>query len=266
MQPVITVFCAFTRSWSVERFIDNLGRTNHDPQRTNLAFIIDGDIPSISKQLQDYAGTRRYRSLELQMNTDHVANENSTTARRNRIAFIKNQSKGLIRKHDSDYVLGLEDDTVFSGLAIDRLYQPLQDDPEIGYVEGVQVGRWGLKYIGAWCVDDYHDTQQAWTVLPPKGSDAKDYQEIDGGGFYYYMTPTSLYLGHDYIWAGEPYGPDVNYGLWLKRQGYKCLIDWQSVTGHNFHNNILYPDEQVRAVCYTYDMNDKQWIRHERKQ
>lgn len=268
MQPLVTIFCAFTRRWAVERWLDNLAAVAHDPAQTNLAFIIDSDEPYIANQINKFASSRPYRSLELVMNREHNPNEVRIAIRRARIAEVKNQSKELIRRHPSQFVIGLEDDTVFNDPeTFHNLIRPLEvptpSGGPIGFVEGVQRGRWGANMIGAWRFDDITEPNWAETLL--LGS-VLTYEDIGAGGFYGYATPAELYLNHDYHWQpDQPWGPDVNYGLWLKQQGYRCLIHWPTHFGHNDHNVIGWPDEKIGQVCYAKNTYGK-WERQHDKE
>lgn len=260
--PVITIFCAFTRRWAVERWIENLKRTQtiHKPENTNLAFIVDIDEPFIHNKLKRYAEEYGYRACEIIRNSDHHPNEVRVSARRLRIADMKNQSKKLVAKLDGDIVVSLEDDTVFDLDCFCRLIKPLLEDARVGFVQGVQCGRWGVKMIGAWRVDDVNHPKHAETVQA-KGKSG--YEQIDAGGFYGYATRKELYLGHDYYSSSaQPYGPDVNYGLYVRQQGYQCIIDWDTVFGHNDHNVILYPDDSVTKITFTKNITGE-WLRED---
>lgn len=262
MQPIITVFACFTRRWACDRWLDNLANVQHDPALTNLALLVDTDEPYIINKFKQFAAARGYRKFVFAMNEQWSPNEVRLKIRRLRIADVKNQSKDLINQCDGDIVISFEDDTVFPGIDLKRLYGPLQENQEIGFVEGVQCGRWGVKMIGAWSVDDYEFPQRAETLMPGEG-----YQEIDAGGWYGYATRKHLYLHADYHSStSQPWGPDVNYGLWLRNRGYICLIDWETVFGHNDHNVILYPDEQLAQVIYTKDGPTGRWKRDDIQQ
>lgn len=267
-QPILTIFCAFSRESMGEAWLQNLTQVEHKPERTHLAIVLDGKMPLLHETFKKFARQYKYASLEILHNYDHEPSGNIST-RRGRIAFVKNQSKDIIKKHDSQYVIGLEDDTVFNFECFCRLLEPFTRLKDIGFVEGVQSGRWGCPYVGVWSVDDFDFVQKAETLtLPeqePRASvDDKGYEEIDAGGFYYYATPTILYLAHDYSWSGEYWGADVNYGLWLRKQGYKCLVDWQSRCGHRQEGKqeILYPTEATVSVCYY--KRDNKWERQDR--
>ena len=261
--PVITVFAPITRYWALERFLDNLQAQNYPKRLINLCFVIDIDDPrihaDINKMVEYWAKCERpYRSLHVKMNTDWKPDEVHLSIRRVRIADVHNQSKWLIGKTDGEYVIGLEDDTVFEDPeTFNRLLEPFDEwESNLGFVQGVQVGRHGTYYIGAWRVDSPFKIMEARTVLPPN-NEWHGRENIDAGGMYGYATPKDLYMLHDYFSSsGAPYATDVNYGLWLRQQGYTCLIDWGLLFGHNSHNVILRPDDQVLLYEVNYKRNN----------
>lgn len=261
MQPII-IFCAFTRKWALDQWLQNLDSLNYDKSLISLATIIDIDDPSILRALRKFAEDKGYRKFVYKINTDWHPNEVRIKVRRLRIADIKNQSKFLINQCDGDIVISLEDDTVFPNMDIMRLIQPLYDDNRLGFVQGVQCGRHDCKMIGAWQADDPEDPQIIETLFP-----SEDYQDITAGGWYGYATRRDLYLNCDYFYSSsQPYGPDVNFGLWLQRKGYKCLIDWSMRFGHNEHNKIIYPDDNLVSVKYTKDLSTGLWGRQDTHQ
>lgn len=251
----------------VNPWLENLRQVEHDPSRTHLAVILDTKMSIEYENIKQYARQYSYASLEILHNHENEPSGN-ISARRGRIAFVKNQSKDIIRKHQSEYVIGLEDDTVFEFKCFCRLIEPYTRIEDLGFVEGVQAGRWGCPYVGVWAVDDFEFVQKAETLTLPEQEprstvDDKGYEEIDAGGFYYYATPTKLYLEHDYSWSGEYWGADVNFGLWLRGKGYKCLVDWQSRCGHRQEGKAtLYPTEKTVSVCYY--KKDNKWERLDR--
>jgi hypothetical protein len=143
------------------------------------------------------------------------------------------------------------------------------ESAEVGYVEGVQMGRWGANMVGAWEADDLRNPLQVQTLLPPKMGEQPErylsrfkdrgiYEQITGGGFYGYATRRNLYLNHEYYTsAAQPWGPDVNYGFYVNQQGYKCLVDWGVLFGHRDHNNIMYPDsDKIRLAQIIFNKNE----------
>lgn len=255
---IVTVFCAFTRRWAVDKWIEDFRSVPHDPALVNLVFIVDIDEPYIRLQLNELG--KDYRSCHVEYNQYNQPNEVRVIARRHRIAEIKNLSKKFIAKTDGDYVIGLEDDTVFPNADLGKFITYLKDHQSVGFIQGVQCGRWGVKVIGAWEVYyDLNNPSLAETVRSKSGQDIQD--KITAGGFYGYATRKHLYLGHEYYSAStQPYGPDVNYGIFVTNCGYDCMIDWSIVFGHNDHNVILYPDEQIARVRFEKNMTGE-WIR-----
>jgi hypothetical protein len=262
MHPIITIFCAFTREWAVDPWLDCLSKVKHDPALTNLCFIIDCDNPYILAKLKNGLDHKGYRSMYTRMNDQHQVNEVRVAVRRQRIAEIKNQSKELILQTDGEFIISFEDDTVFDLMgSFEPLLHPMLVDPRCGFVEGVQCGRWGVKMIGAWNIygnDEYGPTV-AKTLLPDEG-----YAVISGGGWYGYATRRDLYVNCDYYSSStQPWGPDVNYGLWLTSIGYSSLVNWDLVFGHRDFNKILYPDGSITEIVYNKDVKTGRWNRNE---
>lgn len=264
VQPVVTLFCAFARDTFTKKWLDDLSTFKHDPSRTRVVILIDGDFIQTSSRLKQYFETHKYLSYGISMNHEYNPNDAKIAVRRARIAFIKNQSKYLIKKRPSDYVVGLEDDTAFGGMDIMDLLNPMMQIEQVRFVQGLQCGRWGVKYLGAWQTDNPNDPQRLWSITPQFGDKFLRYQDIDGGGFYYYATPTDLYCKHEYQWSGEQWGPDVNYGLWLRQQGYVCFADTRLVVGHRTYDETIYPDGTITRVEY-YKDNDE-WKRIDTEQ
>lgn len=264
MRPIITIFCAFTRRWAIDDWLKNLAAVKHDPALTNLTAIVDCDEPYIANMLKKFAEEHNYRSFHVKINSDWRPNEVRLAIRRMRVADVHNQSKDLIALTDGQIIIGLEDDTVIDRLeSFDRLIQPLFDDPEVGFVEGVQMGRWGANMIGAWEANDAFMPTKVRTLLPAETPSG--YQSIDGGGWYGYATRRELWLNCEYYTSSaQPWGPDVNFGLWLRQQRLKCRIDWRTIFGHRDFTVIKYPndpDVRLAQIVYNKDELTGKWNR-----
>ena len=262
--PPITVFCPFTRAEYVRRWFDDLASTDLKAENTNLVFIIDiGEDQfgqnigaKIYSRILDEMQRTYYRQYVIARNYDHHVS-GSIPARRKRIAEIHNQSKEMIKAVDGQFVLGLEDDTVFTNLCVERLYRKFVEHEDTGLVSAYEAGRWNQKIIGIWGFDNVDDPKSCWTELPKT-----DYEEIDAAGMYCYLTPTELYLQHDYSsedW--QPWGPDVNYGLDLRRKGYTNYVDWSQACGHIDFDRIITPNDNLYVENFWYDEKLKGWVR-----
>lgn len=269
MHPILTIFCPFTREWALQHWLDNLSSVWHDPALTNLCFIIDGDMPSIARRLKNYAEQNGYRSFHVKINEYWATNESRLDLRKLRIAEIHNQSKDLIAETDGEIIIGLEDDTVFDRLeSFEQLYRPLNKLDGVGFVEGVEMGRHGAKMLGAWRCDDPFNPKMVQTCLPAEGWNGLS--EIDAGGFYGYATYRELYLEHEYYWStNQPWGPDVNYGFWLRQRGWKCYVDWGILFGHKDFSEIGYPDDpqhRLAEIIYNKRTDNGKWERTDNEQ
>jgi hypothetical protein len=216
--------------------------------------------------LKKFAETGGYRSFHAKMNSNWRPNEVRLSIRRQRVAEVHEQAKDLIAKGDGEIVIGLEDDTVFDRLeSFERLVAPITNSDGVGFVEGVQMGRWGANMIGAWDANDIHNPTQITTLLPKTG-----YEEITGGGWYGYATRRKLFLQAPYFASPSlPWGPDVNFGFYVRQQGYTCLVDWGTIFGHNDHGKVLYPDDpKIRLAKIEYNKREDngKWERTDHEQ
>lgn len=260
--PPITVFCPFTRPYAVKRWFDDLASTDLKPEMTNLVLIVDcheddgGKI--IYARIMEEMNRTNFRKFVILRNYDHRVNEANIPIRRQRIVELHEQAKGVISGLDGEYVLGLEDDTVFTNLCVQRLYKPFDDNLQpVGLVSAYEAGRWYNKIIGIWGFDNVNDPKCCWTELPDVG-----YQNCDATGFYCYLTPTELFTEHQYHTLPEQvWGPDVNYGLWLRRKGFDCIVDWSQPCGHRDGDVIITPNNNLYAETFWYDDNLNGWVR-----
>jgi hypothetical protein len=158
--------------------------------------------------------------------------------------------------------VSFEDDTVFNDpQTIQTLVEPFKHLARIGFVEGVQCGRWGTKMIGAWNANSIDRPFCIETLLPPA---TRRYDVITAGGFYGYATNRELYFGHKYYWDDQqPWGPDVNFGFYVRRMGYGCIIDWSLVFGHDDYGKILWPEGKLTKVVYNLNISINKWERQD---
>src|SRR5690606_32087747 len=99
--------------------------------------------------------------------------------RRRHITNIHNQLKELIG--DADWIFSIEDDGILPNDALEKLIQ-VTKKPNVGMVTGVELGRWGVPYVGAWMSDDVNKTTQLTSLENKTGSDLVE--EIDACGLY----------------------------------------------------------------------------------
>lgn len=255
-----TIFIPVSRPDYLDRLFVALEHLDCDTNQTNLLTYVDGDA-QLFLQTRNLTDASRFASrLCVQRRptgTSKVGQVFGLMDRRKRIADIKNESKALIGA--CDYVFGLEDDTIPPPNALAKLQADYLAYPHAGFIEGVELGRWGIAYVGAWSADDPYDPTKIESLLPP-APDSYKIQEIDAGGFYCYLTPRANYMMQEYKPFGRnDLGPDVNFGLFLRQQGFKNYIDWSINCEHRMRGggSVSLPSTPVRQAAMVKE-ND-QW-------
>lgn len=153
----------------------------------------------------------------------NVDRADSIPDRRRHIVNIHNQFREIIG--NVDWVFSIEDDGIIPPDALQRLISVVEAEDNVGMVTGVELGRWGVPYVGAWKVNDVFTTTSI-TSMPNKTLTNKDeYEEIDGCGLYCALIRADKYKEHTFS-TSNGIGPDVNLGLYLRQQGLKNYVVW----------------------------------------
>lgn len=204
------------------------------PTSTELIIVTDGD-KNLKKEVDsalDMLNFRRIRVLEF-----GVSPAEDIESRRYRISAIHNMLKHYIPEA-CDYVLSVEDDTTFPCYALTRLKESIEQNENCVFAQGVQLGRRNSPYIGAWRTDDLYEPSVIESVLPTTvgGYNLHIHDFIDAGGLYCALIDADLYKIHTFApfdaegWNGL--SCDLNFGLYLRQQGYQCVMNNQVVCGH----------------------------------
>lgn len=142
--------------------------------------------------------------------------------RRERIAEHHNW---FSREIDTDYVFGMEDDSVVPSDAVMKMVPYFTRDLNTGIVYGVELGRWGVPYVGIWKVDNLENPTKIDSVMPYETT------EVDSGGLYCFMTQGILYKSH-WFRATEYCGPDIDFGIETKKRLWHVIVDWSINVEH----------------------------------
>lgn len=191
------------------------------PENTALLCIVNGDNNLFVKTRNMVEMSKFTERLCIQVKPKSKVRQFDIGGRRKRISALHN----VAREHiNTEYVFGVEDDTIVPFYALEMLGQYMTD--EVGMVEGVEMGRWGVPYIGAWKADDINEPTELVSLPMDEGL-----VEIDAGGFYCFITRSKYYKAHDFKPFDGGLGPDVDYSMALRRQGLKnyALFDVECV-------------------------------------
>lgn len=247
----VTLICFFTREWVLDRWLECLDKLIIDRANTELVLVIDVKNYAIYERLVSYAVAKQneYGGVKVYNSDQWAVNTVRVYARRDRICQIHAETQDIIG--NTRYVFGLEDDTIFPPDAFTKLQQINNTYPNVGYASGIQVGRWDIRYIGAWQTNDLDNPTRMQTIPYTEN----ELVNVDGGGLYCFLTPTDLYKNATWHWHDECFGPDVCYGIDLRKRGYQCVVDTSLECGHLTEQGVLYPSEQSVVAEYN-KLND----------
>lgn len=237
----VEIILPISRSEHLPTLFAQLEHMDCDPNQTSLLCYVDGDM-ALLQQTQTFVDHAKFINKRCIQRVQDTLKPSkfSTTERRLRISKIHNELREFIG--DCDYILGLEDDTIPPTNMLKRLLHDYALYPYAGFIEGVELGRWGFPYVGAWRTDNVYDVTNIKSCLPLPLYQTDDYnhikqgvtiEEIDAGGFYCFITKCEHYIKHEFKPYGrDVLGPDVEFGLNLRREGYKNYIDWSLICKH----------------------------------
>lgn len=141
----------------------------------------------------------------------------SVRGRRKRIAAIHNELKHMV---DTEFVLSVEDDTIVPYDALTKMFHFVGYYPRIGFVTGIELGRWGYTHIGAWRVNNLQNITEIKSISLCEGV-----MPIHASGLYCCMFRTKDYLEHEFKPFENVLGPDFDFGVALCNKGYQAYVD-----------------------------------------
>jgi len=252
----LTIFIPLSRPWRIDRMVEQLGKLNTDGFQTTLLFVVDNaEIKEghITEAFDKYE-LPRYKTI-FHFTNNPPASEHNANARRDRIKNVWLIAAEKV-SNDADFVMTVEDDTDFDANALQALMSNYDNltaaGKQVGLVSGVQVGRWGLKMIGAWRADNVEDPK-VWETIPFTRTEILE--AVDAAGFYCFVTPAHLFKSAKYEWGW--FGCDVMYGLECRQKGFENFIDWTVETGHVMQHKTLRPDES--CIVARYERDGEKW-------
>lgn len=201
----------------LDRVLESLTSQTLKPQ--NLIVVFDGSDNEFLEVRNKVVGLKFESVLCVPSPNTGIAH--TIAERRVRITNIHNQLREIIG--DCDWVFSMEDDSILPPDALRRLVKFVKLHEDVGIVTGVELGRWGVPYVGAWRVDDINNVGK---VISLENRTATPCIEgLDACGLYCGLIRAEYYKKHDFF-TNNGLGPDVNLGLFLRRQGLKNYIDW----------------------------------------
>jgi len=242
---MITIVIPVSRGTFLEQLFASL-EFLEVPKDTNLLTYVDSDHRLFDK-VRNYTVNSKFKDRLCVFRGKGLPSTSSIKRRRQRIADVHNEMKDLIQA--CDYIFMIEDDTIVPGNALSKLMQSYVSHPNAGFISGVELGRWGYLHIGAWKVDDVYDVNEI--VSTPLKSTV---EKVDAAGFYCCLTKKENYIGHNFLPFEDVLGPDVDYGLTMRRNG---LINYVDNSVHCRHlmkkGEVSFEGQNIEQVQFTRD-------------
>ena len=145
--PTTTIILPISRDQHLLKVFASLELLECDRERTSLLAVVDGEPDLFRTALNLVEQSKFAQRLCVQGDIPGPRKEFSINTRRRRIAAIHNEIRKLIKP--CEYVFLIEDDGVLPAHALSRLLADYQAHPYAGFIEGVELGRWGIPHVGA---------------------------------------------------------------------------------------------------------------------
>lgn len=258
---MITIVLTVSRDTYLTRVLTCLELLQCKHEEVNLLVIVDGSNELYVKTRNLANDLKFNERLIVRTELAGAPSKLNIIERRKRIAAHHNQARKLI-SHDDGYVFSVEDDTTFETNALQQLIQVAISHRAFGMAEGVEMGRWGVPYVGAWKADDIYNPTLLESVENKYSYDLGLMSEnIDAGGLYCALIRADLYKLHEFT-SANGLGPDVNFGLELRQLGFENFIVWSVPCAHYYDSmgvikNIT-PDTEGRIVKLVKE-SDTKW-------
>lgn len=248
---MITAILPVSRVGYLDRVLESL--KNQTSKIDRLIVVVDSD-EDFTEVRNKVIGQPYDRVLCVRSNNTRPAF--AIAERRQHIANIHNQLRDLI---DTDWVFSVEDDGVLPPDALTKLIVDANELNNVGLVTGVELGRWGVPYVGIWFVDDVHEPKKI--VSAENKSPQNLIEPIDGCGLYCTLIRSKLYKEHEFG-TYNGLGPDVNFGLYCRQRRYTNHVDWSIGVTHltNRHGvEMEIPATDLSQLVTLTLMGNKVW-------
>lgn len=240
-----------SREDHIDRVFHALEMLECDQAATSLFVYVDGDAALFVKTRNLVEQSKFDQRLCVQRPQTTKPKLYNIMSRRARIAAVHTEAKQYIT--GCEYVLLTEDDTVIPSHGLKQLLADYAAVPYAGFISGVELGRWGIPHVGAWAVDDPYEPSRIESPLPRVGLET-----VDAAGLYCCLTKADRYLKHEFKPFGETLGPDFNYGISLRQEGFKNYVDWSVKCEHRTQDKSL-TFSNTQPVRFTMTKERNRW-------
>ena len=239
-----------SRDSYLPRIFAQLELLHCDSEKTSLLVLVDGDVNLFSK-VRNYVVNSKFHQRLCEYRRKGVPNVGSVKRRRQRIADIHNEVKQYI--DNADYLFLIEDDTLIPTTALDLLLNDFDFYSYAGIISGIEIGRWGYTHIGAWTVDDIYDPKKITSIKL-----GEELEPVDATGLYCCLVKKENYMSHNFAPLLDILGPDVNFGIELRKMGLQNYVDHRIKCEHlTKRGAITFINSEIEQVQLS--LEDNKW-------
>lgn len=257
---MVTIILTVSRDTFLYKIITSLELLECNQNEVNILCIVDGSTELYVKTRNLVADMKYKNRLTVHYKDGKLPPRFDINTRRKRIAGIHNFAKQHLADNQ-DFIFSVEDDTTFGRNTLKKLLKVAAENRAFGMAEGVELGRWGVPYVGAWVADDIYNLKELKSLKNIKNPLESRLSRIDAGGLYCALIKADLYKQHNFT-CSNGLGPDVNLGIELRQLGFDNFIVWSIHCNHHYEDKgeekILSAKEDSKEVTMT-KLNDKKW-------
>jgi len=248
---VVTIVIPVSRGEYLDQVFTSVELLEIGNLTVNILAIVDGDENLFIQTRNKVLNLKFNEKLCVKFSLRTKISQYNVLARRERIATIHNEVKQYL--HSCHYVFLIEDDGVLPSNALMALYKEYLHDPYMGFITGMELGRWGIPYLGLWEVDNIYDINEVKSIqLPDK------IKHIDASGIYCLLTKFEIYMSHTFKVYGEnELGPDFDFGIELRKQGYFNKVHNLIKVKHLTKTGTVDIDKTDIAIIEFHKVNNK---------
>lgn len=214
----ITIVMPVSREHFLKRIFAQLDMMPCDQENINILTYVDGNQP-LFEIARNLTVNSKFKERLCVYRAKGVPSVSIFKKHRQRIADVHNEIKSLI--NECDYVFLLEDDTLPPLNVMQELVRNATEYPYAGFISAIEIGRWGYEMIGGWRANDVYTPTEITSV--PLGEGVV---KVDAAGLYCCIVKKDMYLKHYFEPFQNILGPDVNFGLELRKQGYQNYLNY----------------------------------------
>lgn len=249
-----TFVSMFSRDYPVDRYFENIKAIDMPREKMHWLIFLDTMDENLIKKVKSKVAEQEpnFASARIFITAQKPIHSPEFEERVMRIA----RNMGVILTNigqlhgGSDFIFMIEDDTFVKPDAFNKLWRHFQDNPNMVFAQGAEMGRWADPRLGAGTMTD---PEAEVIVKRHPWPQETGIEKLSVGGWYCWIGRMSALHKIKFrckppIWTG----PDEFMVYDLTKKGFECIMDWEVPCEHmNPDGTVLLPS-QAKGYEFTY--------------